>query len=1447
VASGTVTVSLAGGATISSGANGSSTLTLSGTQAQINAALASLSYQGNLNFNGSETLTVLSTDSNGATDSDSVAITVASVNDGPMNTVPGAQTVNEDTALSISGVSVNDVDGNLTTTQLTVGNGAVTVSLAGGATISAGANGSSTLTLSGTQAQINAALASLSYQGNSNFNGSDTLTVLSTDANGATDSDTVAITVSSVNDGPVNVVPGAQTVNEDTSLSIGGVSVNDVDGNLATTQLTVGNGAVTVSLAGGATISAGANGSSTLTLSGTQAQINAALASLSYQGNSNFNGSDTLTVLSTDGNGMTDSDTVSITVSSVNDGPVNTVPGAQTVNEDTALSISGVSVNDVDGNLSTTQLTVTNGAVTVSLAGGATISAGANGSSTLTLSGTQAQINAALASIGYQGNADFNGSETLTVLSTDANGATDSDAVSITVSSVNDGPVNTVPGAQTVNEDTSLSISGVSVNDVDGNLSTTQLTVTSGTVTVSLAGGATISAGANGSSTLTLSGTQAQINAALASLSYQGNAEFSGADTLTVLSTDANGSTDADAVAITVNAVNDGPLNTVPGAQTVNEDTSLSIGGVSVNDVDGNLSTTQLTVTNGAINVSLAGGATISAGANGSSSLTLSGTQAQINAALASLSYQGNPNFNGSDTLTVLSTDANGATDSDAVAITVSSVNDGPVNTVPGAQTVNEDTALPIGGIAVTDVDGNLSTTRLTVTNGSVTVSLAGGATISAGANGSSTLTLSGTQAQINAALASISYQGNADFNGADTLTVLSTDANGATDSDAVSIAVSSVNDGPVNTVPGVQTVNEDTALPIGGISVNDADGNLSTTQLTVANGALNVSLAGGATISAGANGSSTLTLSGTQAQINAALASLSYQGNANFNGSDTLTVLSTDGNGVTDSDAISITVSSVNDGPVNTVPGALTVNEDTSLPIGGVSVNDVDGNLSSTRLTVASGTLNVSLAGGATISAGANGSSTLTLSGTQAQINAALGSISYQGNADFAGSDTLTVLSTDANGATDSDAISITVTAVNDAPAVTSAATATFVEDATGAVYTATRSEVDGGDTVTWTLSGADAALFTIDPVTGVVSLTSAQDFDTPGDANADGVYEITVRATDSGGLFDQRNVQLTLTDAVVIPPAPPLVPADEPANPMAGQSAPPPPFPTAPASQPVLPDFAPRAPQPADRPLGLPVDAATPASNLGAVGLPGAASPAAPAIADLNALPPTGAGPAATFGLVRLSVLDAGSHLRQTGAILQHDAGGHHLFVYHGVPDMRLLADNSAVLRVPGDAFAHTDPAARVYLEARLANGAPLPGWLKFDGLRGVFSGTPPEGVDGTLEVEVVARDTEGREARTKFALEIEELRAQAAAAGLALGLDVDKEEAEKVRQELARQAHRTHMAEQAKAATAGVRPAKPGAASFSDQVNAAKTQRDPLLDRISPSGKDKAGTRR
>ena len=56
------------------------------------------------------------------------------------------------------------------------------------------------------------------------------------------------------------------------------------------------------------------------------------------------------------------------------------------------------------------------------------------------------------------------------------------------------------------------------------------------------------------------------------------------------------------------------------------------------------------------------------------------------------------------------------------MAITVNPVNDPPVNTVPGAQSVNEDTALPIAGMSVADVDSTSLTTTLSVTNGTLNV-----------------------------------------------------------------------------------------------------------------------------------------------------------------------------------------------------------------------------------------------------------------------------------------------------------------------------------------------------------------------------------------------------------------------------------------------------------------------------------------------------------------------------------------------------------------------------------------------------------------------------------------------------------------------------------------------------------------------------------------------------
>ncbi|HEX2401458.1 MAG TPA: Ig-like domain-containing protein, partial [Mycobacterium sp.] len=351
------------------------------------------------------------------------------------------------------------------------------------------------------------------------------------------------------------------------------------------------------------------------------------------------------------------------------------------------------------------------------------------------------------------------------------------------VAPANAPPVNTVPGAQSIAEDTTLPIAGVSVADVDGGTLTTTLSVSSGTLNVIAVPGVS----GNGSASVTITGTAAQINVALAGLSYTGNLNFNGADTLTVETTDGT-DTDTDTIAITVNPVNDAPVNTVPGAQIVAEDTALPIAGVSVADVDSSALTTTLSVSNGTINVIAGAGVS----GNGTDSITITGTAAQINTALLGLSYIGNLNFNGADTLTVATTDAT-AIDINTIAITVNPVNDAPVNTVPSAQSVAEDTALPIAGVSVADVDGGTLTTTLSVSSGTLNVIAVPGVS----GNGSASVTITGTAAQINAALAGLSYTGNPDFNGADTLTVATSDDGIATDTDTIAITVNPVNDAP--------------------------------------------------------------------------------------------------------------------------------------------------------------------------------------------------------------------------------------------------------------------------------------------------------------------------------------------------------------------------------------------------------------------------------------------------------------------------------------------------------------------------------------------------------------------------------------------------------------------------------------------------------------------------
>ena len=82
--------------------------------------------------------------------------------------------------------------------------------------------------------------------------------------------------------------------------------------------------------------------------------------------------------------------------------------------------------------------------------------------------------------------------------------------------------------------------------------------------------------------------------------------------------------------------------------------------------------------------------------------------------------------------------------------------------------------------------------------------------------------------------------------------------------------------------------------------------------------------------------------------------------------------------------------------------------------------------------------------------------------------------------------------------------------------------------------VYTSVTPVLSGDDpigTVTWTLGGTDAEAFSIDGSTGVVTMI-ARDFESPADANADNVYEVSITATDSESNASETSWTVTVMD---------------------------------------------------------------------------------------------------------------------------------------------------------------------------------------------------------------------------------------------------------------------------------------------------------------------------
>ncbi|KTD48069.1 hypothetical protein, partial [Legionella quateirensis] len=112
----------------------------------------------------------------------------------------------------------------------------------------------------------------------------------------------------------------------------------DIDSASVTTTISVAHGSLTALATAGVTITN--NGTGSVTLTGSPAAITTALDGLSYQPIADYNGADSLTIVTSDG-ALSDTDNIAITVTPV----VDIANDAITLNEDTVANLD-VNAND---------------------------------------------------------------------------------------------------------------------------------------------------------------------------------------------------------------------------------------------------------------------------------------------------------------------------------------------------------------------------------------------------------------------------------------------------------------------------------------------------------------------------------------------------------------------------------------------------------------------------------------------------------------------------------------------------------------------------------------------------------------------------------------------------------------------------------------------------------------------------------------------------------------------------------------------------------------------------------------------------------------------------------------------------------------------------------------------------------------------------------------------
>ncbi|MBI5549173.1 MAG: tandem-95 repeat protein, partial [Deltaproteobacteria bacterium] len=902
-----------------------------------------VSYTPNANYYGSDQFTYTISDGNGGEATATVRVTVTSVNDPP---TANADTFFIDESAPATAVPVLVNDSYLPDIGETLTIVSVTQPAHGTVVITGGGTG-------------------LTYQPTANYNGADQFSYTIGDSGGSlTATALVDVTVGPVNDPPVHVLPGAQSIDGDTQLvfsSAGGnaVQVSDPDAAGLDVQVTlsVTHGLLTLASTSGLTFTAGDGTSDqAVSFTGTIVGCNAALNGLLYVPQLYWSGEERLTITTNDlghsGNGGARSTTneVVITVRPVNHDPVANAD-TFTVLEDSTANSFNVLANDDDGPDSGETLTVL--------------------SVTQPVHGTVEIVLPGSTHVTYTPTANYNGTDQFSYTITDPGGRTALATVHVTVGPVNDPPVHVLPGAQAIDGDTSLTLSNaagraIQVTDLDAAASNVHitLTVTHGVLTLATSSGLASVSG-DGSANVVLVGSIDASNVALDGLIYAPTTYWSGTETLTITTNDLGNSGSGGArsttneVVITVRPVNHDP---VANADSFNvpEDSPATPLNVLLNDSTVPDSDETLTVDS------------VTQPAHGMAAVAPGGT---------GVTYQPTPLYDGPDSFTYTISDGRGGHATATVSITVT-----PVNHPPTA--VDDSATLP-GESPATFIDVLANDSILPDSGETLTV-----VAVSAPGSGSSAIAPGGS---------GVTYQPAAQFSGADSFTYTISDGHGGLATATVSVTVTSVDHAPVAN-DDVLFVEEGSGDNLADVLANDSTApDLGETLTIVA-------------VSVPAHGIATITSNGS---------SISYRPTPGYAGTDqfTYTIADSDpANPATDTATVDVTVGPVNHPPVISLPSPQTTDEEVPLVFSSsganaISVADVDANGGDEKVTlsVTKGTLTVASTAGLAFSQG-DGANDVTMSftGSLTAINAALDGLLYQPGQYFHGQETLSVNAND-------------------------------------------------------------------------------------------------------------------------------------------------------------------------------------------------------------------------------------------------------------------------------------------------------------------------------------------------------------------------------------------------------------------------------------------------